>query len=286
MAPNELPDKLVRLKNILENMGSILVALSGGLDSTLLLKAAKDVLGDRVTAATIKSSLIPDREIAAASKIASCLDVNHLIIVINIFEDEKLIANSPRRCYYCKRKIFSELKRTAEEIGLEHIIEGTNYSDNDDYRPGELAKEEFGIESPLKTAYITRDEGRELARILGLPNWNRAPESCLATRLPYGTRITRENLKKIQDAEELLLGQGFKVVRVRDHGVIARIEIGHEDFSFLLHGDLREKVVREFKELGYTYVTFDLEGYRTGSLNELLKKEKEQWKGNRLKNYC
>ncbi|MGB3082802.1 MAG: ATP-dependent sacrificial sulfur transferase LarE [Candidatus Omnitrophota bacterium] len=268
--PLEDNQKLVKLKNILEEMGSTLVAYSGGVDSTFLLKVAADVLKDNILAVTSKSPTYPPKEIKLAQKICKQLDVKHVIISTDELNDENFTSNPPERCYYCKKELFSKLAELARKHNLNCISEGSNLDDINDFRPGTKAITELGIRSPLKECELTKDEIRQISKNMGLPTWDKPSFACLSSRFPYGTAITEEELSKVSQAEDFLSSLGFKQLRVRVHGDMARIEVLKEDMNILLEKNLREKVVSKLKALGYNYIALDLQGYRTGSMNETL----------------
>ena len=264
--------KFVRLQEIFQSMGKVLVAFSGGVDSTLLLKVAQDTIGNKnVLAVTALSPLYPERELAGVKKLIRTLGAKHRLIQSNELEIPGFSKNPSNRCYYCKSKLFKELLDLAKEEAIPFVVEGSTLDDDKDHRPGRLAIQELGIRSPLKEASFTKMEVRELSRALGLPTWDKPSFACLASRFPYGEEITEEGLKRVDEAEDFLFKLGFKQVRVRHYGDLARIEILKEEMERLMNGSLREKVVKRLREIGYTYVTLDLQGFRSGSMNEVLR---------------
>ncbi|HID95289.1 MAG TPA: ATP-dependent sacrificial sulfur transferase LarE [Candidatus Latescibacteria bacterium] len=267
----ELSKKLQRLKSILSDMGSVLVAYSGGVDSTFLLKVASDVLGDRVIAVTASSETYPSRELKEARENARMLGVRHLVINTSELDDPDFASNPPERCYYCKKELFSKLFKLAEQHGLNYVADGSNYDDINDFRPGMRAASEFGIRSPLKDAMLTKEEIRVLSKEMDLPTWDKPSFACLSSRFPYGVRITKEKLSRVEHAEEFLARFGIRQLRVRDHGDIARIEVSKDQMHILIDEDISREITEGLKSLGYNYVTLDLQGYRTGSMNEPLK---------------
>ena len=268
-----LSAKLELLKNILSEMGSMLIAYSGGVDSTFLLKVTSNVLGDRVIAVTATSEIYPSGELEEAKKNAELIGVKHVVINTNELDDENFASNPRERCYYCKKELFSKLTGLAKQYQLNYVADGSNYDDLSDFRPGMRAANQFGVRSPLMEAMLTKGEIRTLSKEMNLPAWDKPPQPCLSTRFPYGTAITREKLSKVENAEKFLTGFGVKQLRVRVHGDIARIEVPKEDMHIFLNEDTSRKIVDRFKSLGYTYITLDIQGYRMGSMNEPLKRD-------------
>lgn len=265
-----LAEKLAKLAAILRGYQSALVAFSGGVDSSLLLKVALDTLGNRAVAFTEASPLHQSWELAEARELAQQLGARHIVIESNELADHDFAANPVNRCYLCKKGIFAGAIRIAAELGLAVIAEGSNLDDLQDYRPGRKALEELDIKSPLLEAGLTKEEIRAASFDLGLPVWNRQPLACLASRFPYGTTITAGKLRQIEACETLLRAEGFTVFRVRYHGDTARIEVSPAEIARLAVSPLREKIASHFKAAGFRNVTVDLEGFRSGSMNEVL----------------
>ena len=236
----------------------------------MLLKIAHDVLGDRAIAVTVSSAFIAHREIHEAESFCAENGIAQEVITVDESEIPHFTENPPDRCYLCKREIFSRILETARKHNITHVLDGSNVDDLGDYRPGLKALQELSIKSPLREAGLTKAEIRELSRDLGLPTWEKPSYACLASRFMYGENITREKLRMVERAEEVLQSMGFRQMRVRLHGKIARIEILPEDFSRIVQDEIRTKVYDALKDLGFSYVTLDLKGYRTGSMNETL----------------
>lgn len=268
-------EKLNHLRKILSEMGSILIAYSGGVDSTFLLKVAREELGDRVIALTVKSEIHHLGEITDAKKMAQKFKVKHLFIDIDILSNKGFVNNLKERCYICKKEIFSRISEMAKELNLNFAADGSNYDDLSDYRPGMKAVKELKIRSPLQEAMLTKDDIRLLSKEMDLPTWNKPSNSCLATRIPYRDEITLEKLKRIEKAENFIHHLGIEQVRVRCHNKLAKIEVGGKDLLLFMEEDLREKIINKLKKLGFIYVSLDLQGYRSGSMNEELKQKVE-----------
>ncbi len=269
----ELEEKYRRLMQILEAMGGVVVAYSGGVDSSLLLKVSVDVLGDRALAVTAESETYPAREGAEAIELARRLGARHRVIHTEELAIQHFADNPPERCYYCKTELFEKLLGIAREEGLAAVADGSNVDDADDYRPGMRAAAELGVRSPLREAGLTKADIRELSKELGLTTWNKPSFACLASRFPYGDQITAGKLQQVAAAETLLRGLQLAQARVRHHGDIARIEVDPSEFELITEPSNRTCIVAELRRLGYVYVTLDLRGYQTGSMNEALDRE-------------
>ncbi|HUH65154.1 MAG TPA: ATP-dependent sacrificial sulfur transferase LarE [Syntrophales bacterium] len=269
-----LSAKLASLEKMLSDMQSILIAYSGGTDSTFLLKVAAKVLGDRAVAVTASSETYTAQELRDAKKHAEEIGAQHVIVHTNELEDPQFAANPPDRCYYCKKELFSKLTELKKRHGLNYIVDGSTVDDEKDFRPGMRAVVEFGVRSPLKDAGFMKDDIRKLSKEMNLPTWDKPPLPCLSTRFPYGTEITKEKVARVARAEEFLSGFGIRQLRVRDHGNIARIEVTHADMPIFIDEGISKLIAEKLKSLGYAYVTLDVEGYRMGSMNEPLKEKK------------
>lgn len=265
--------KLIKLQEILRSLGRVAVAYSGGADSAFLLKIAHDVLGDGVLALTADSPSQPRAEQAEARSIAASLGVRHVVLPTHELADPRYAANPPDRCYVCKGHIIDVLLAYAQAEGYPTLVDGSNADDQGDYRPGSRAAAERGVRSPLQEVGLTKAEIRALAREHGLPNWDKPSAACLSSRIPYGTPITPAVLAQIEQAEQFLHAQGFRQVRVRHHGPVARLELNPADLAAALA--LREEIVAALRGAGYTYVALDLAGFRSGSLNVTLTEKPE-----------
>ena len=262
-----LEEKYAKLQEYLKELGSVAVAFSSGVDSTFLLKVAHDILGDRVIAVTASSCSFPKRELNEAIAFCQKEGIRHIVCASEELEIEGFKNNPKNRCYLCKHELFEKIIKIAEENEIAYIVEGSNMDDNGDYRPGLIAVQELGIKSPLRYAGLTKEEIRILSKRLNLPTWNKQSFACLSSRFVYGETISEEKLQMVDKAEQCLLDLGFHQVRVRIHGLMARIEILPEEFEKLISKEVRKQITETFRKLGFTYTSLDLNGYRTGSMN-------------------
>lgn len=261
-------DKIENLKQIITGYGKVAVAYSGGIDSTLLLKVSHDCLGEKAVAITAVSPSLPALELEQAQAIAREIGAPHFIIHSQELEDPRYLENTPSRCFFCKSEVYTQLSQRAAELGIDTLVDGTNADDVSDHRPGLQAARQRGVRSPLQEAGLSKAEIRQLGRQLGLPNWDKPAAACLSSRIPYGTRISPAMLSQVEQAERALHDLGLDQLRVRHHDQVARIEVEVEDFDRLLAH--REEIIAAFQEIGYQYVTLDLAGFRSGSMNAIL----------------
>ena len=265
-----LQEKYDSLKRIIVQAGSATVAFSGGVDSTFLLKVCVDLLEGRALAVTARSETFPARELEEAKDLARQVGGKHIIIDSEEMDVPGFSDNPPHRCFLCKRELFSKVKKIASQHGISWVFDGSNSDDPDDFRPGRTAAHQLGIRSPLEEAGLSKKEIRNLSKMLNLLTWDKPSFACLSSRFPYYTKITKPALRQVENAENYLWQLGMRVFRVRHHDAIARIELGNKEMSLLWKCSLKDQIVKHLKSLGYKYVTLDLEGYRTGSMNETL----------------
>lgn len=266
----DIHEKYQDLLGYLKSLESVVVAFSSGVDSTFLLKAAKEALEDRVLAVTASSCSFPERELKEAKAFCEQMGIRHVICKSEELDIEGFRQNPKNRCYLCKHELFEKIWAIAEENHMRAVVEGSNVDDDGDYRPGLMAVKELGVKSPLRQVGLTKAEIRELSKELDLPTWDKQSFACLSSRFVYGETISEEKLQMVDKAEQLLLDLGFHQLRVRIHGMMARIEVSPDELPRLVQDDIREQVYNYLKELGFTYVTMDLGGYRMGSMNETL----------------
>lgn len=265
-------EKYINLLQYLKELESVVVAFSGGVDSTFLLRAAKEALGDKAAALTVVSPYIPKWEIEEAKELVKEIGIRHEFLEVPVVMDE-IKYNPEDRCYLCKRAVFTMISEFAKNNGYKYVVDGTNFDDTKDYRPGLRALKELQIKSPLLKNELTKMEIRELSKELGLKTWDKPAYACLLSRIPYGNEIKEEELRKIENAERYLMDRGFLAVRVRCHGDLARIEVPREDMTKLFNLELLDEISNKLKSFGFKYVSLDIQGYRTGSLNETIVKE-------------
>lgn len=273
---DELQMKLDKLKKYIADLGSLAVGFSGGVDSSLLLAVAHEVLGERLIAVTGADASVPEREVNEAIAFCKERGIRHIICKVDPLKEEGYRHNGPNRCYFCKHGIFTEVKKIADENGIEYMAEGSNMDDIGDYRPGLRAAAELSVKSPLREAELTKSEIRLISKAMGLPTWSKPAYACLASRFVYGEEITEEKLHMIDTAEQFLIEHGFFEERVRMHGNLARIEVPPADIPKLAAEEIREKIYDRFREIGFLFVTLDLKGYRLGSMNATLKNGKDK----------
>ena len=266
---DDLQQKLEKLKSYFKELGSVAVAFSGGVDSTFMLAVAASVLSqDKVLAVTVVSDFIPEREKSEATNFCAQRKIKHITLPVDVLKIDGVAQNPKNRCYLCKYALFTEIKKIANGNGIKYVCEGSNVDDMSDYRPGMKAIAELCIKSPLRYAEMTKQNIRDLSKEMNLPTWNKPSFACLASRFAYGEEITTEKLKRVEKAEQFLADLGFNQFRVRLHGEMARIEVLPDDFSKII--TLKDKIHAKLKNLGFSYITLDLCGYRTGSMNETI----------------
>lgn len=265
-----IEQKFQSLKEMIKDMGSIAVAFSGGVDSTFLVKVAHDILRDKCIAVTARSSTYPLREFNEASEFAHREGITHIIVDSEELDIEGFAQNPTNRCYFCKHELFSKIWDVACERNIKNVADGSNIDDLGDFRPGMDAARDMKVVSPLKESGLTKDEIRKLSKDLNLPTWDKPAFACLSSRFPYGNTITREKLHMIEKAEDFLRDMGFRQIRVRHHENIARIEVGADELSLMFETEKMRTIALYVKGLGFAYVALDMQGYRTGSMNEVI----------------
>ena len=270
----DLEEKYDNLREYIQSLGSVAVAFSGGVDSTFLLRVAYIVLGDKAVAVTARSCSFPDRELNESKKFTKSNGIKHIFVDSEELDIKGFSENPTNRCYLCKRELFNKIKKVAQDQGLSQVIEGSNVDDLGDYRPGLEAIEELDVKSPLRIVGLAKEEIRQLSKELGLATWDKQSFACLSSRFPYGQSITPEKLKMVDQAEQVLLDLGFRQVRVRHHGALARIEIAEDEFDIIIRKGTRNLIYNKLKKVGFTYIALDMLGYRTGSMNETLQQVK------------
>ncbi len=266
----DVDNKLENLRQLIKQLESVAVAYSGGVDSTFLLKVAHEVLSDNVIAVTARSSTYPEREFREAADFVQKAGIRHVVIKSEELDIEGFSDNPTNRCYFCKRELLSKVIAVAQSNNIRHVVEGSNVDDLGDYRPGRQAIRELGVGSPLTQAGLGKEEIRILSKQMDLPTWQKPAFACLASRFPYGQKITRDKLQVVDQAEQFLLDLGFRQVRVRHHDSIARIEVSAAERDKFFNTDMMDRIYEKFRQLGFMYTALDLKGYRTGSMNEVI----------------